>query len=213
MAASTLKAPMSTIDRTTKKAIDALRRLSRRKVAVDQIEAYFAEIGGVGNDRGMAILMATSIENALRDSIAAHMRIDEEDNKLFGYDAPFGTFDSKIRVGRALGIFGSATERELELIKAIRNAFAHSKVPMDFNTPEIAAAADLLAMLPLYTGAATPVRWHQQMTDYKKRPRFVQACQGLAHSLQSYARMCADLTPTGPPDEMTVTRATPRPLP
>jgi hypothetical protein len=196
-----------------KQAIEALRGLSRRKVEPDQYTAYFAEIGGVGNDRGMAILMATGIEDALQSAIAAHLQTKEDDDRLFGYGSPIGTFDSKIRVGHALGIFGPAAKHDLELIKAIRNTFAHSKIPMDFNTPEMAEAANLLTMSPICAGASTPVRWHSQILAYKKRPRFVQACQGLAHSLNAYARMCADLIPTKPLDEINAVRLTPRPLP
>jgi hypothetical protein len=195
--------------------LEGLRKLTRKKVTPDRLAEYFAEIGAVGNDRGMAILLATSVEDALQQAIAMHLRVSEDDSALFGSDSPLGTFDSKIRTGRALGIFGSETKRELVLVKAIRNAFAHSKTPMDFNTHEVAAATALLAMLPIYTGAPTPTIWAAQMMAYKKRPRFVLACQGLAHSLTAYARRCTELSLGGPEplDEMSVVRVTPRPLP
>ena len=40
-------------------------------------------------------------------------------------------------MAKALKIFGTETEANLGLIRAIRNAFAHSTIPITFETPEI----------------------------------------------------------------------------
>jgi hypothetical protein len=94
-------------------ALKDLAKLRRKKITPDQHTAYFTEIGAVGNDRGMAILMATGVEDALQAAIASHMRVDEDDTRLFGYDSPMGTFDTKIRLGVALGIIGPMTKQDL----------------------------------------------------------------------------------------------------
>jgi hypothetical protein len=192
-----------------KQAINALTKLMRKKVTSDQTKAYFEEVGAVGDDRGMAILMATGVEDALQTAIAANLKVDADDAKLFGYDSPMGTF----RIASAIGIIGPATKNDLNLVKAIRNTFAHSKIPMNFETPEIAAAANLLSMTPVNNGSSTALPFAEAILKYQKRPRFSVACQGLGFSLNAYAQWCRNLTPTDPPQELSVVRVTPRSLP
>jgi hypothetical protein len=45
-------------------------------------------------------------------------------------DAPLATFSAKIRLAYALSIFGSSTRDDLDTIREIRNAFAHSTRPL-----------------------------------------------------------------------------------
>jgi hypothetical protein len=180
-----------------KQAINALTKLMRKKVTSDQTKAYFEEVGAVGD------------EDALQTAIAANLKVDADDAKLFGYDSPMGTF----RIASAIGIIGPATKNDLNLVKAIRNTFAHSKIPMNFETPEIAAAANLLSMTPVNNGSSTALPFAEAILKYQKRPRFSVACQGLGFSLNAYAQWCRNLTPTDPPQELSVVRVTPRSLP
>jgi hypothetical protein len=60
-------------------------------------------------------------------------------------------------MGRALGLYGEDTEHNLNLLRQIRNAFAHSHAPITFQTKEVAAAVDLfrpIPILPPYTMGA-----------------------------------------------------------
>jgi hypothetical protein len=50
---------------------------------------------------------------------------------------PLGSFAAKIRVAYAMGLFGPQTRDELDCIKAVRNAFAHGTLSLDFKTPQI----------------------------------------------------------------------------
>jgi DNA-binding MltR family transcriptional regulator len=56
---------------------------------------------------------------------------------LFGQERPLGTFSSKIKLARALGLFGPKTAHDLNLMREIRNAFAHGLRKMSFETPEV----------------------------------------------------------------------------
>jgi hypothetical protein len=56
---------------------------------------------------------------------------------FFDSEGPAGTFARKIALAAALGIVGPITHRNLTFIKTIRNAFAHAKIPIDFETREV----------------------------------------------------------------------------
>jgi hypothetical protein len=48
-----------------------------------------------------------------------------------------GSFYSRMHVGYALGVFGPKTLRDLDAIRSIRNAFAHSHHDLSFETEAI----------------------------------------------------------------------------
>ena len=63
---------------------------------------------------------------------------------LFERDAPLSSFSKLIRVGYAFGLISDTVRLHCDYIREIRNAFAHSKVYIEFETPEIKAACLLL---------------------------------------------------------------------
>jgi hypothetical protein len=93
------------------------------------------------NDRAAAIVLAAQLEDALRAAITSRLvPLNElEESEIFGSDGPLYSFASKIRIGFALGVYGSMTRADLGRIRRIRNAFAHCRKPVKFETPEIAA--------------------------------------------------------------------------
>ena len=93
------------------------------------------------SDRGLAILLATLAEHGLEWGIYRRMPGLGEAlrKKTFSGDkAPLGTFSAKITMGRAMGIYGPETERLLNDVRAIRNMFAHTLMPIKFSTPGVA---------------------------------------------------------------------------
>jgi DNA-binding MltR family transcriptional regulator len=69
------------------------------------------------------------------------MPMDEKEaHKFFGppEEAPL-TFDLKIRLAFALGVFGPDSRDDITLIRHIRNAFAHTKSYIDFSDNDIIA--------------------------------------------------------------------------
>jgi hypothetical protein len=170
-------------------AIDALQRLSNTELKPENYEAFFKEIGGVGSDRGAGILMVTSVEDTLQAAIESRLSIPSDQRDIFfGADSPLGTFANKIRIGLALDIFDVKAKQNLTLLKAIRNAFAHSKISIDFETSEIKMACDLLAMpaMPMMADG-TQMRWAPQQQRYKGRARFQVVCTGQAQAFSTYA--------------------------
>jgi hypothetical protein len=198
-----------------RKAIDALMRLSGTKITTpEHIDAYFKEISGIGTDRGIGIIMVTTVEDALQDAIESRLSIEDGQRQLlFGPDGAIGEFASKIRVGRALKIFGPETFQNLELLRAIRNTFAHSKISLDFETPDVKTACDLLDM-PLIRTLSDGIQpvWSVQILGYKGRSRFQMVCHTLAQNFASYARLSNERPPPDRPDNRYETVVRPKPL-
>lgn len=91
------------------------------------------------NDRGAIILSASSIELTLERQIKRQMPHlnSEERSYLFDFNGPVGTFSSKIRIANAIGIIGRQIYRKIDLVREMRNACAHSREPISFQTPAI----------------------------------------------------------------------------
>ncbi|WP_204993088.1 hypothetical protein [Sphingopyxis sp. Geo48] len=96
-------------------------------------------------DRGTVIMASAmveqSLEHALRRSLT-HLTAEEISAWFDGPMAPFATFDAKIKLGRALkgnGVYDGGVERKLDLIRRVRNAFAHRSMPLDLSHPALSA--------------------------------------------------------------------------
>jgi DNA-binding MltR family transcriptional regulator len=135
----------------------ALAKLMRR---VPQGEAIFRILVGLGDrfwesdsdkDRTAAIMGAIFLEHALKAAICHHLKSDPDDPE-FKYlfeadDAPYREFAGRVRLARAQGIITKEEYEQLEAIRLIRNAFAHTMDELTFQTPEIAAYCDELKII------------------------------------------------------------------
>lgn len=197
-----------------KSAITGLNKLTKTKAAPQHYEAYRKEINAVGNDRGMALLVATNVEEALEWAISRRLFVsDEQYTQLFGYDSPMGTFESKIRIAHALSIFGDETAKNLYLVKTIRNAFAHTRIPMSFDgTPEVMNACALLVVPTVHRGLGT-FSWSDKHRATKGRARFQIICDSLIINLDEYGRLCSEPAQTDPLDPRYEAKAIPKSLP
>lgn len=99
-------------------------------------------------DRAVAIIQATNFESTLEDAIKSKLvPLNAEDcRRLFSPDSPLGTLGTKINFGYALGIIGKHTRKDLNAIRHIRNAFAHSRKTLSFDTDEISEVCGLLSI-------------------------------------------------------------------
>lgn len=114
--------------------------LSRRELESGELVVAGYEILK-GSDRVAAIMGGALVETALRRAIKASLQDPDDESALF-YDqgAPFGTFHARIVAGKALGLYDAALALDLDLIRDIRNQFAHALLSIDFSNPHIAAA-------------------------------------------------------------------------
>ncbi len=85
-----------------------------------------------------AILGCVFVEQELEFLLRRRFKDDTETwAKLTDERGPLGSFAQKITLGRALRIYDAKFEHDLNVVRKIRNAFAHSKKILKFNDPLI----------------------------------------------------------------------------
>jgi DNA-binding MltR family transcriptional regulator len=176
--------------------LESLSALSRATPKQDHRGDFIQEINQEKNDRGAAILVVTNVENALQTCLQNILvNQDASHNDLFGNNAPMATFDSKIRMAYALGIVGPEMLENLNIIRHIRNAFAHSKIPITFDTKEVADASNLLHKPDLIDFA--PIDDSVFASDWEIsntiRMKFITICNIMATNLARYAHHASGL--------------------
>lgn len=88
-------------------------------------------------------------------------------------------------MGRALQIYGSDTEHNLDLLRLLRNAFAHAHIPITFETAEVAAAIGLFRPLPVRFPRPSDIETRPLPSG--NRQRFIHYCEIVTHNLSAWA--------------------------
>ena len=119
--------------------------LSRLREQVPTPQEYQVAWENVRKDgsRGSVILAGTLVEDSLRALLISRMApgVEKDGPKdLFGPMKPLSSFNAKIRMGFALKLYGERTFHDLELLRELRNLFAHGQLAVDFNTPAVKCA-------------------------------------------------------------------------
>lgn len=65
---------------------------------------------------------------------------------VFSYRGAAGSFGAKVQLAFALNLIGPTTRGDLDVIRELRNAFAHSRMPMDF---ELSAVREVCSHLKM----------------------------------------------------------------
>lgn len=87
--------------------------------------------------RGLVLTTTALIDEHLRECIEARLVDHSDVSKLTsGFNAPLGTFSARIIAALGLGLIDENEFRDLQIIRAIRNDFAH-KIEVSFETPSI----------------------------------------------------------------------------
>jgi hypothetical protein len=170
--------------------------VTRRLVGEDDINSISAELLS-GNDRTCAIVACELVNTSLMAALTAHfVQLEEGDGEslFFGQAAVLGSFSARIVIGRAIGVFGNQTFEVLQTVRRIRNAFAHSALPVEFTLELIANECMKLPDEKLSLSRELKA----QFTDVAPlRERYVAVCLHLIALLQTAAR---ELWPrTSPP--------------
>jgi DNA-binding MltR family transcriptional regulator len=115
-----------------------LIEISKQSPTTEEIDALLSEID-THNHRASAVLGGAFVEDALESAIQKRFIVlgKTKTDKLFDYPGPLSSFDAKIRVGYAIGLYGQIIHNDLDVIRHIRNAFAHAKKPISFDTQEV----------------------------------------------------------------------------
>lgn len=114
------------------------------------------------SDRGAALSAAAVLEDRLEEVIKTFLRDCKSSLKLLdGFNAPIGTFSSKILLAHALGLIQDEEFQQIELLRKIRNKFAHTWEYLNFESNTIKS---LVFTLP-YMGPSDIEK------DCRNRPR------------------------------------------
>lgn len=99
--------------------------------------AAFLEEFNKETERGAALAAAAFLDDLLLRIISAFLRqTDASSDLLNGFNAPLGSLAARIAASYALGLISDDERDECDLIRKIRNEFAH-KVKMSFETERI----------------------------------------------------------------------------
>jgi hypothetical protein len=124
----------------------------------------------IGDDRTIAIITATVLEQSLEAGIMTKLRtLDASDERavFFGDSAPLNSLCQKITMAYALGIIGPQARSDLNIIRNVRNTFAHSRLTITFSEPAVVEACGFLTL---------PDRWPGLVADQRDaRDTFVQS--------------------------------------
>lgn len=95
------------------------------------------------DDRGLVLSLAAFVEEALGELLKAFMMPSEATSQLLeGFNAPLGTFSSRIKAAYSMGLVTREQFLDLERLRKIRNEFAHSWKPIDITKPKVASLID-----------------------------------------------------------------------
>lgn len=113
--------------------------LSRERPSEEDIASAFKDAERA-TDRHASIILSTQLEGELGEAI--EVRLPRRDKKslerLYSRDGPLASFYSKIELASALAIIDEDSRSDLHDIRGIRNAFAHARKALTFETPQIA---------------------------------------------------------------------------
>ena len=126
----------------------ALKALSRKELTVDELYETLDAFTNMPA-QAVALIGVSLLEDALRSAIIRSFKRELSNNDLtmLFEDGPISGIGARAALAFALGIIGEDTRADLNCLKDIRNAFAHSRVNLDFDTPEIADACKSLTAL------------------------------------------------------------------
>ena len=92
-------------------------------------------------DRGCAMIVAAHLDQKLsqllRGCMLQNKEYEDEITNLLKDPGPLGTFSARIRLAHYLNLISPQVRRDLDIIRKIRNDFAHELRFEDFNTPSI----------------------------------------------------------------------------
>jgi mannitol operon repressor len=115
-----------------------------REEDIKYFSAFLAEFQKE-TDRGAALVGAALIDTRLDAVLRSHL-VDSKavDELMEGGNAPLGTFSSRIKMAYALGLITELEFDECEIIRRIRNYFAHGVHGLTFQDQKLSALCNNL---------------------------------------------------------------------
>ncbi len=92
------------------------------------------------DDRAMVLSMGSFIEEALGSLLLAYFRNCKATRELVeGFNAPLGTLGARIKAVYAFGLVGEDQFKDMEILRKVRNLFAHDWEGISLERNDVAA--------------------------------------------------------------------------
>lgn len=96
--------------------------------------AIFVEELRRESDRGLALVTTALIDNLLRDTLVSFFCKSQSNEYLLDNgNAPLGSLSARLHTSRALGLIDEFEFTEINLLRKVRNKFAHAKHGLNFS--------------------------------------------------------------------------------
>jgi DNA-binding MltR family transcriptional regulator len=169
-----------------------LRDLSVDPLTSVEIDSLLSALDASLPPIALAILGQVLLEHELDQSL--RLRLPRRDDKtwasMLDERGPLSTFSRKISVAHALKIIDDGVKANMDIIRVVRNAFAHSRRLIDFNHPLVVAELNKI-VVPNYRKRT----FAKLKTDPNKKHVYLMMCMIITGQLlkrQNKSRRAAD---------------------
>ncbi|MBE3654823.1 MULTISPECIES: MltR family transcriptional regulator [Vibrio] len=116
------------------------------------------------SDRGCALMAVAFIDELLIDLLKAYFVENEALTKrLLSSSGSLGSFSSRIDMAYALGLMSKNVVHDLNILRKIRNDFAHVSKPLTFEEDGLRSRCFALAVMPFPAGLKARSRFCRSM--------------------------------------------------
>jgi DNA-binding MltR family transcriptional regulator len=112
------------------------------------LEDTFSSMFSMHTERGAILNAAALVDEILADVIQGYMIRSSLKQQMFKPGRAFGDFGVRIGLAYLLGIISKSTYQELEVVREIRNRFAHDHKVANFSHTAVAAQAAKFEIIP-----------------------------------------------------------------
>jgi hypothetical protein len=121
--------------RDTSGSIKTLRKFYKKNPTPPSLDELLGE-----SDRSSILLMATILDDVLQYRLEKSLGFsasEDEIDYIFRFEGPLGTFSSRMEIALLFGFIDDVTFQQLNIVREVRNACAHSMHPMVFSEPAV----------------------------------------------------------------------------
>jgi hypothetical protein len=118
---------------------DLMRHIPTPDQAFRTLDALVRGKRSTEQNRALALVGANLVDHSLRLALLSHFAElpEKEVDALFGMNGALKSFANKTKIAYALTIIDSHDKNAIDVIRAIRNAFAHTSMHVSFRTPAV----------------------------------------------------------------------------
>lgn len=137
---------------------------AEKKAVLEDYKGLQAELD-ISSDRAMAILWPTILDEKLAILLRSFLVKGKVSEDLFEFRQPLGAFSDRIKLAYALGLLTDFEFQDLEIIRKIRNEFAHGLHGLSLADPNVKSMCGSFVILKKY-----------QIDDTDPKSLFYMAC-------------------------------------